>query len=100
MSPTSPSHDTTTLGKPLTSEDEIDKRRNNDDYKREKRFKDFILIIAMVLITFLTAGFIFAYFSDTTTRDFVLSLIKQNAVGIVFFVLFLLGVNMQKDKKS
>jgi hypothetical protein len=99
MYPTSPSHDTTTLGKPLTSEDGLEKKRKNDDYKREKKFKDFILIIAMVFITFLTVAFIIDYVFDLKTREFVLNLIRQNAIGIVFFVLYLLGVSMQKGNK-
>ena len=86
------------LGKPLTSEDELDKKRKNDDYKREKKFKDFILIISMVFIVFITAAFIIDYTTNLHTRDFVLTLIRQNAIGIVFFVLYLLGVNMQAKK--
>ena len=96
MYPTSPSHDTTTLGKPLTSEDELEKKRKNDDYKREKRFKDFILWMAIIFLVFISGAFIFDYITNPSTRNFVLGLIRQNAIGIVFFVLYVLGVSMQK----
>jgi hypothetical protein len=99
MYPTSPSHDTTTLGKPLKSEDELDKRRKHDDYRREKKFKDFILWVAMLFVGFIVSAFIFDYVTNPKTREFVMGLIRQNAVGIIFFVISMIGISIQKNKE-
>lgn len=75
----------------LTDEKDLKKRRNSDDYFREKILKHFIMWAAIAIITFVGLLFIIRCLTDQMFQYAVLDLVKQNISGIVFTSLSILG---------
>ena len=87
----------------LRNEDELIQLKMNDDYNRERSFRNFFSIIVKILVSLLLIALIIEYIIDLTFKAFIIETIKQNFAGIIFFVLSIAGVshlNNKKDKQN
>ena len=80
-------------GQPLHNEQNLQNRKNYDDYHVGRIVKFTCLFTFVVLIVFLAAAFIFRCVEDKVFQYQVLDIVKQNASGIIFTGLSILGIN-------
>lgn len=82
----------------LTDDSDLRKRRDSDEYFREKVFKNFALVACLVLITFVGLLFITRCLTDKVFQYSVLDLVKQNISGIIFTGISIVGIRQYLRK--
>jgi len=80
----------------VETEETLDDLRKRDNYKIERLFKYIFSSIFILLVFFFSAMFFYRSIIDDVFRNQVTDLIADNIVGIVFFVLGLVGINFRK----
>lgn len=89
------------LEKPKAQEvtDDLAILEAKSDFKRANIFRWFLLILMIVFITSITAGFLWAFFTVDSVKKFVFSQIQNNIVFIILSVFAMLKINLPDIKR-
>lgn len=89
------------LEKPKAQEvtDDLAILEAKSDYKRANLLRWFLLILMIIFITCITAGFLWAFFTVDSVKKFVFSQIQNNIVFIILSVFALLKINLPDIKR-
>lgn len=80
----------------LESEEDLNFHKKKDNYKVTKVIKWMIPIVLCVLII----GFFQEFFTNRDFKQAILGVIEHNFIGIVFFALYILGINLKERKEE
>jgi len=83
----------------LRNEIELEQLKMNDDYDRLKSIKDFFMLVLMIITLLLLIALVIEYIKNSSFKSFVLSLIEQNASGIIFYILTIVGITQIIHRK-
>lgn len=83
----------------LRNESELEQLTMNDDYGRVKSIKDFFVLVFKLVVILLVIALVTEYITNANFKAFVINLIEQNAIGIVLYILTIIGIT-QLNKKD
>lgn len=82
--------------KKLESEEDLNLLKKKDNYKVTKVIKWMIPVVLSILIF----GFFQEFFTNRDFKQAILGVIENNIIGIVFFALYILGINWKERKEK
>lgn len=78
----------------VMSESELKANENQDNYERGKILKNVLLYVSIFIVACLVILLIHAVLTNSSFRESILNQVSQNIAGIVFFLLYIIGIKV------